>query len=58
MKQLDAISRSLLDRITVAKLAEGVSNAAVNRVLEILRAVLRRCVNVGNGSIVHPPFAC
>jgi integrase len=44
-KYLDTISRSLIDRITDAKLAEGVSNATVNRVLEVLRAILRRSVN-------------
>jgi integrase len=44
-KELTAISRGLIDRITEAKLAEGVSNATVNRVLELLRAVLRKCVN-------------
>ena len=44
-KPLDTISRSMIDRITEAKLAEGVANATVNRVLEVLRAILRRCVN-------------
>ena len=44
-KYLDAISRALIDRITDAKLAEGVSNATVNRTLEVLRAILRKCVN-------------
>ena len=44
-RQLDTISRSMIDRITDAKKAEGVTNATVNRVLEILRAILRRCVN-------------
>jgi integrase len=44
-KYLDMISRSVIDRITDAKLAEGVSNATVNRPLEIVRAILRRCVN-------------
>lgn len=44
-KQLDTISRALIDRITDAKQAEGVSNATVNRVLEVLRAILRKCVN-------------
>ena len=44
-KPLDSISRSMIDKITEAKLAEGVTNATVNRVLEILRAILRRCVN-------------
>jgi integrase len=44
-KPLAAITRSVIDRLTDAKLAEGVSNATVNRVLEVVRAVLRRCVN-------------
>ncbi|SBT11128.1 Integrase [Candidatus Propionivibrio aalborgensis] len=42
---LDTISRSTIDLITDAKLAEGVSNATVNRILEVLRAILRRAVN-------------
>jgi integrase len=44
-KPLDTISRSLVDRITDAKLAQGCSNATVNRTLEVLRAILRKCVN-------------
>lgn len=44
-KPLDGITRNVVDRITDAKLDEGVSNATVNRVLEVLRAVLRRCVH-------------
>ncbi len=44
-KSLDEISRSLVDRITDARLAEGLSNASVNRTLEIVRAILRKCVN-------------
>lgn len=44
-KALDSITRPLIDKITDAKRAEGVSNATVNRVLEVLRAILRRCVN-------------
>jgi integrase len=44
-KTLDVIGRSIVDQITEAKLAEGVSNATVNRTLEVLRAILRRCVN-------------
>lgn len=42
---LDAINRDLIDKITEYKRAEGVSNATVNRVLEVLRAILRKCVN-------------
>lgn len=44
-KGLDAINRTLIDRITDAKLAGGCSNATVNRVLALLRAILRKCVN-------------
>lgn len=44
-KYLDAVNRDLIDKITDAKIAEGVSNATVNRLLEVLRAILRRCVN-------------
>ncbi|OIQ95298.1 tyrosine recombinase XerC [mine drainage metagenome] len=44
-KYLDAISRDLIDKMTDAKRDEGVSNATVNRVLEVLRAILRKCVN-------------
>ena len=39
---LDDITRDKIDQITEAKLKEGVSNATVNRTLEVLRAVLRR----------------
>ncbi len=35
----------MIDRLTDAKLAEGVSNATVNRPLEVVRAILRKCVN-------------
>jgi integrase len=44
-KPLDAVTRSLVDTITDAKLAEGVSNATVNRMLGVLRAILRKCVH-------------
>jgi integrase len=44
-KPLDQISRGLIDRIADARCAEGVSNATVNRTLEVVRAILRRCVN-------------
>ncbi|MBL8445822.1 MAG: tyrosine-type recombinase/integrase [Zoogloeaceae bacterium] len=44
-KPLKAINRALVDRITEAKRGEGVANATVNRVLEVLRAILRRCEN-------------
>jgi len=44
-KELTAINRALIDRITEAKLAEGCSNATVNRVLALLRAILRKCMN-------------
>ena len=44
-KELTTISRDLVDRITDAKQAQGLSNATVNRTLELLRAILRKCVN-------------
>ena len=40
---LSAITRTMLDRIGAAKLAEGVAPATVNRVMEVLRAILRKC---------------
>ena len=44
-KPLTSITRSTIDRITDAKLAEGLSNATVNRTLEVLRAILKKCVD-------------
>jgi integrase len=44
-KPLDVITRASIDRLTDAKLAQGCSNATVNRTLEVLRAILRKCVN-------------
>ncbi len=44
-KSLDTINRDLVDKIMNAKLAEGVTHATVNHMLEVLRAILRRCVN-------------
>lgn len=42
-KQLETINREVIDGIIQAKLAEGVSNATVNRHLALVRAILRRC---------------
>ena len=44
-KCLEDISRTLIDRITDARLAQGRRNATVNRTLEVIRAILKRCVN-------------
>jgi integrase len=44
-KDLNAINRALIDHVTQEKLAPGHRNATVNRTLELLRAVLRKCVN-------------
>ena len=41
-KDLEMISRSLTERLIEARLAEGVTNATVNRTLELVRAILRR----------------
>jgi integrase len=43
--RLDEINRALVDRITDARAAEGVSNATVNRTLEVVRAILRKAQN-------------
>ena len=42
-KFLDTINRAMTDRIMDAKLAECVTNAAANRLMELVRAVLRKC---------------
>lgn len=39
---LDAIDRDLIDKITRIRIKEKVSNATVNRMLEVVRAILRR----------------
>jgi integrase len=40
--ELDLIKRDLLDKIGDAKKAEGVQNSTINRVLELVRAILRK----------------
>jgi integrase len=40
--RLDQISRDLLDEVAEKKLEEGVKPATVNRMLEIVRAILRK----------------
>jgi integrase len=39
------INRDVIDRITQARLAEEVSNASVNRLLQCIRVILRRAVH-------------
>jgi len=41
--ELTNINRALIERIAEAKLAEGSSNATVNRHLALVRTILRRC---------------
>jgi integrase len=41
-KYLDEISREDVDQIIKARLAEGVKNATVNRMMETMRAILRK----------------
>ena len=43
--KLEDINRELVDRITRERKAEGVSNATVNRMLEVIRAILRKAAN-------------
>ena len=42
---LTAITRERLDRIAAAKQGEGVTPATVNRVMEVLRAILKKCAD-------------
>lgn len=44
-QDLTTITRTRIDLVTQEKLAQGCKNATVNRTLELLRAVLRKCVN-------------
>ncbi|MCF6355317.1 MAG: site-specific integrase [Candidatus Polarisedimenticolaceae bacterium] len=39
---LDEINRDVLDNLTKARVSDGVANATVNRLLEVVRAILRR----------------
>jgi integrase len=41
-RYLDEIDREVLDDLTRSRLSDGVSNATVNRMLEVVRAILRR----------------
>ena len=43
--ELQAIKRDLLDKISAAKQTEGVANSTVNRVLEVIRALLKKACN-------------
>jgi integrase len=44
-RDLATITRDTINKIADAKLAQGCSNATVNRTLALVRAILRRCVN-------------
>jgi len=41
-RYLDEVNRDVLDDLTQSRLSDGVTNATVNRMLEIVRAILRR----------------
>jgi integrase len=43
--RLTAITATTVGEITEAKLAQGCTNATVNRTLALVRAILRKCVN-------------
>ena len=43
--ELQAINRDFLEKILKAKQAEGVANSTVNRVLEVVRGLLRKACN-------------
>ena len=44
-KHLEAITREVLDRLIETRLSEGVSNATVNRTMEVVRSILRKAAN-------------
>ena len=44
-KRLSQINRALIDRIAEVRKGDGVSNATVNRLLQVIRVILRRAVN-------------
>jgi integrase len=44
-RRLDTINKAVISEIVQAKLSEGVSNSTVNRLLSVLRAILRRAVD-------------
>jgi integrase len=43
--ELQAIKRDFLDKISAAKQADGVANSTVNRMQEVVRAILRKACN-------------
>ncbi len=42
---LTNINRTMIDKIMAARKADGVANSTVNRVLEVMRAILRKAAN-------------
>ena len=44
-KLLTQIDRAMIDKLIAARRAEGVSNATVNRTLQVVRVILRRAVH-------------
>lgn len=43
--ELSSIKRDLLDKIMAARIADGVTSSSVNRVMEVVRAILRKAAN-------------
>ena len=54
---LRAINRDAIDRLTHARVKENVSNATVNRMLEVLRAILRKAAKEWEWTD-HIPYIC
>jgi hypothetical protein len=55
---LDAIDWTLIDKIVAAGRNDGVAVATCNRLLEIIRVILRRRTWTGNGSTRFLRSAC
>ena len=56
-RYLDEITRDVIDEVTAARPREGVSNATVNRLLQVLRAILNAPHGIGNGWLNRPRAA-
>ena len=54
-RYLDEVNRDVLDDLTKSRLSDGVTNATVNRMLEIVRAILRRASSAAPRAPRAPP---
>ena len=55
---LDEITRDMIDQVTAARFRDGVSNAKVNRLLQVLQAILNRAARDWEWLVKAPPCGC